>query len=212
MQVAANTHTPAEPPPPPRADGALLADGAALQPMPANLPFSRSYWAMPGRLLAGCYPGDIDREEATIKLSGLLRCGVSHIVNLMEEYELDFLGRLFVDYRPLAEELAAQQGRALTCLRRPIPDMSVPSVEAMRGTLDLLDAIIKGGGVVYLHCLAGIGRTGTVVGCHLVRHGLSGSAALARLRELTRHRSDVFWPTPQTAAQREFVLRWLPGQ
>ena len=39
---------------------------------------------------------------------------------------------------------------------------------------------------IYLHCQAGIGRTGTVVGCYLVRHGLSGRAALSHLNELRR--------------------------
>ena len=32
---------------------------------------------------------------------------------------------------------------------------------------------------VYVHCWGGIGRTGTVVGCWLVRHGMTGDEALA---------------------------------
>jgi hypothetical protein len=158
--------------------------------------------------LAGCYPGDLDPEEAASKLGGLLRCGVTHVVNLMEEPEHDFFGRWFADYRPALEQLAAQQNRRVTCLRRAIPDMMVPPPDEMRATLDFLDATIQSGGVVYLHCLAGKGRTGTVVGCHLVRHGLTGEQALARLHDLTSHRADVFWPTPQTTLQRDFVLHW----
>jgi len=51
-----------------------------------------------------------------------------------------------------------------------------------------------------------------VMGCYLVRHGLSGDQALARLQDLTLHRADVFWPIPQTAFQREFVRNWCKGQ
>jgi len=177
-----------------------------------EIPFSRSYWVRPGRLLAGCYPGDIDPDEATSKLGGLLRCGVTHAVNLMEEHEHDFYGRLFADYRPALEQLATHKHRRVTCLRCGIPDMTVPPPERMRVILDLLDATIQAGGVVYVHCLAGKGRTGTVMGCYLVRHGLSGEQALARLQDLTLHRADVFWPTPQTTFQREFVRNWREGE
>ena len=79
-------------------------------------------------------------------------------------------------------------------------------------TLDLLDTTMQAGGVVYVHCLAGKGRTGTVMGCYLVRHGLSGEQALAQLQDLTRHRADAFWPTPQTTLQRDYVLNWREGR
>lgn len=176
-----------------------------------ELPFPRSYWAEPGRLLAGCYPGDVDPVQAGIKLAGLIRCGVTHVVNLMEEHERDVLGRRFVDYRPTLEALASRQGHRVVCERRSIRDMNVPWPDVMRTILDTLDASIGAGGVVYVHCLAGRGRTGTVVGCYLVRHGLTGDQAIERLRALTKHNSDMFWPTPQTAEQREFVRNWSQG-
>ena len=31
---------------------------------------------------------------------------------------------------------------------------------------------------VYVHCRAGIGRTGTVIGCYLAEQGLDGPAAV----------------------------------
>ena len=52
-----------------------------------NKPFERCYWAVKGRLLAGCYPGHEDNEEADLKLAGLLNAGVVTVINLMEEDE-----------------------------------------------------------------------------------------------------------------------------
>lgn len=195
----------------PAAEPTATPIAAGIPSRSPEIPFSRAYWVRPGQLLAGCYPGDIDPDEATSRLGGLLRCGVTHVVNLMEEHEHDFFGRLFADYHLALEQLAAQQARPIACLRRAIPDMAVPSPDKMRLTLDFLDATIQAGGVVYVHCLAGKGRTGTVMGCYLVRHGLTGDQALARLQDLTLHRADAFWPTPQTTLQREFVRNWCPG-
>lgn len=211
MNAASAPHVPHGDRQPTQVGAGSHSAGITPKVVQPELPFSRSYWARPGKLAAGCYPGDIDPDEARAKLSGLLRCGVTHMLNLMEEHEHDLFGRLFVDYTSLMEQLARSHAKRVACLRRPIPDMDVPSPDAMRSTLDLIDATIRSGGVIYMHCLAGKGRTGTVVGCYLVRHGLTGPAALDRLKELTFHRSDVFWPTPQTSAQREFVLGWRPG-
>jgi protein-tyrosine phosphatase len=61
---------------------------------------------------------------------------------------------------------------------------------------------------VYVHCWGGFGRTGTVVGCHLVRHGRSGAAALARLNELRRETPYAAHPSPEREAQRALVRSW----
>ena len=37
------------------------------------LPFERSYWVIPGKLLAGEYPAAADPDEAYRKLDGLAR-------------------------------------------------------------------------------------------------------------------------------------------
>lgn len=180
--------------------------------MTPELPFERSYWVRPGQLLAGGYPGDRNGAQTTAKLSGLLRCGVTHVVNLMEPDELEWLGPFWSDSLPELEQLAAAQGRTVQWVRRPIPDMGVPMPEDLCATLDWIDAALAAGGVVYVHCLAGQGRTGLVIGCYLVRHGLTGPAALPPLQELTRSKAHLFWPTPQVLAQRAFVLNWPVGQ
>ena len=79
-----------------------------------------------------------------------------------------------------------------------------------REILDVIDAGLREGGV-YVHCYRGLGRTGTVVGCWLVRHGLDEGDALARVAELRRELSDAHLPSPQTREQRHVVRKWRRG-
>ena len=62
------------------------------------VPFPRSYWVIPGKLLAGFYPGSKDPKEATTKLTALINSGIRHIINLMEPDERDLPGHRFVPY------------------------------------------------------------------------------------------------------------------
>jgi protein-tyrosine phosphatase len=75
----------------------------------------------------------------------------------------------------------------------------------------MIDQSLAAGEKIYLHCQAGIGRTGTVVGCYLVRHGLTGRAALQRLNDL-RHRLPFPFLSPETEDQRQFVLHWSENE
>jgi hypothetical protein len=177
------------------------------------IPYSRSYWAEPSRLLAGCYPGDSNPATAQQKLKSLVVCGVGLVINLMHADEVNHDGQPFVDYRPALKEIAREAGRSVCCERLPIRDNDVPSVAHMRKILDMIDQANAPGEVVYVHCWGGKGRTGTVVGCYLARHGLAvGDAALRRLKELTQAGSYNFGPVPQTTAQCDFVREWMPRQ
>jgi protein-tyrosine phosphatase len=92
----------------------------------------------------------------------------------------------------------------------PVPDLSIPlSREQTRAILDTIDREIEAGGTVYLHCWGGVGRTGTIVGCWLVRHGMNPEEALARVAELWSTRPGSEWSSsPQTAEQFDYVREW----
>ena len=116
-------------------------------PICPNPPFSRSYWAVPGQILAGFYPGDRDASVARNKLNALLNCGVTHFCSLMEAGEKDHAGRAFEDYRPGLMELAMQRGKMFPLMSYPIRDVSVPTVPHMVAALDSLDAALAEGAV-----------------------------------------------------------------
>lgn len=165
--------------------------------LPAH-PIPNSYWVRPGRFLAGGYPGDLADDAARDKVRRLLGCGVDFFLDLTEAGELN-------PYMPLALEEAA--GRPITYRRMPIGDFSVPTPAEMAAILDTIAAALTTGHLVYLHCWGGSGRTGTVVGCYLVRQGMAGEEAL---REIARLREGVSSPrrSPETAEQCDFVRGW----
>ena len=80
----------------------------------------------------------------------------------------------------------------------------------MATILDAIDDALDSGDTVYVHCWGGIGRTGTVVGCWLVRHGCTGEEALAQVAEwwMGMAKASPYRSSPETYEQRQYVLGW----
>ncbi len=167
-------------------------------------PILDSYWVVPGKLMAGIHPGVSYIEQPAQLLGKLLAAGVTTFVDLTEPHAHD-------PYEKQATRLAERLGKPITYYRFPILDMGVPEPAQMRTILDTLDQAIEAGSTVYVHCLAGLGRTGTVVGCYLVRHGLSGPAALKEINRLRQATFSKDLESPIRQSQIEMVRRWPVG-
>jgi protein-tyrosine phosphatase len=177
------------------------------------IPFDRSYWVVPGRLLAGVYPSSDNQAEATDKLQRLLEVGVRHIINLTEPVEKNWKGVPLSDYEPELKTLATQQNLQIVCRRHLIRDLDVPSIATMKIILNEIDEAIQASMTAYLHCWGGRGRTGLVVGCFLARHRMMmGESALKMIRYLRRTDAKADTEAPETLAQLEFVRTWIGGQ
>lgn len=170
-----------------------------------STPIPNSYWVQPGRLLAGEYPGSMSRADAMERVQRLLAAGITSFIDLTEQGELP-------EYDTLLPDLTE---RRVHYRRLAILDHSLPDSPAhMARILDLIDSELAAGQLVYVHCRAGIGRTGTAVGCHLVRSGLSNDDAYDRLQVLWKQCArSRRWPSiPETSEQVDFVLRWREPQ
>jgi ADP-ribosyl-[dinitrogen reductase] hydrolase len=111
-------------------------------------------------------------------------------------------------YHGLLHKLTEQ---AIRHRRWPITDHGVPeSPRRMSEIQDYLDKELRAGQCVYVHCRAGIGRTGTTIACYLIRTGLSNDAALDRLQDLWRFcaRSRNWARVPETEEQLAYVREW----
>ena len=180
------------------------------------VPFNQAYWVVPDRFMAGCYPGtehSADSVASQDKLRGLLEHGIRHIINLMEPAEVNSKGNPFVPYEDPMSAIARAMGCNVKFDRRPIRDYGIPTPKAMKKLLDIIDLSIENNQPVYLHCLGGLGRTGTVVGCYLARHGSdSGQKVLDIIRALRRNTATHHLASPETAQQIELVCSWRQGE
>jgi protein-tyrosine phosphatase len=113
-------------------------------------------------------------------------------------------------YLPFLQDEASKLARQVSHQRFSFLDFDVPTPQKMIAALDAIDLALAGDHKVYLHCVGGIGRTGTTVGCWLVRHGMKPSAALHRLDELyrTAAQSLIVPQSPESDAQVAFILNW----
>lgn len=168
-------------------------------------PLPNTYWVHPGTLLAGEYPGDRQAARARARCTALVQAGLTFFMDLTEAGEL-------LPYAHLLAASAAEHGMRVTHRRLSIRDMAVPTPAHMADILHTLAHALAAGERVYVHCWGGIGRTGTVVACHLIERGLTPEQALAQVQTgwqgMAKHRP---WQTsPETPAQKDFVRAWPP--
>ena len=172
------------------------------------LPFERSYWIIPGKLLAGEYPASANETEAHEKLDGLKRVGIKTVINLTEENEHNKYGEKLFDYSSYFTSLKIEVHRM------PIKDISVPAKDEMDEIIELIDKSLNKDKPVYFHCWGGVGRTGTVLGCYLLHKNMtSRENVFDYIQYLKRTTSISNRKSPETEEQREFILNYsLPGK
>jgi len=165
-------------------------------------PDPNTYGVVRGKLLAGEYPGAIDSEGARRKLRRFLEAGVRHFIDLTEAGEL----------KPYAELLAEEAGSIATSYERiPIRDVSVPKEpQTVARVISAIDRAIVEGGITFVHCWGGVGRTGLAVACWLQEQGRTPDEALAELSKkwCTSAKSERKPSSPETPEQVKWVKEW----
>ena len=187
----------------------------------ASKVIKNSYWVIPGEIMAGPFPGSSEDFNAKLRVRSLFDTGIRAFINLQEEGEMvardakynenywDFF-RLFLKNSG-EEEI---EGGAIR--RFSIPDKNVPSVELMKKILDEIDMLHAKKIPIYIHCWGGIGRTATVVGCWMMRHGIATRSTVLdeifTLRQIGVDPAYLGLRSPETDEQERFVLAWQRGE
>ncbi len=135
---------------------------------------------------------DLETDFAALKAER-----VDVLVNLMEEAEGERYG--------MGEYDAVARQAALKVRRYPMVDVKVPSDPATFAALvGELYTDLQAGNTVVVHCLGGLGRSGTLAACLLIRAGLGAQAAM----DLTR----TCRPGAIEGGQSEFVRQYAKPQ
>jgi protein-tyrosine phosphatase/nicotinamidase-related amidase len=146
----------------------------------------------PGRLGLTICPGRRDRGRVLADdLAALKAAGTELLVCMVPDDELRWAG---------AEALPdAAEAAGLRFVHAPVLDQGVPTPEHAAALVADVDAALRAGDDVVVHCMGGLGRSGTLAACVLVAHGLAPDAAIAAVRRARGPRAV------ESARQEHFV-------
>jgi hypothetical protein len=167
-------------------------------------PISESYWVEPGHFLAGEHPAKFDEEQTRRRVDALIEAGIVTFIDLTQANET-------FPYTHILAEQAKVYGVKTDRYRFPIGDFGLPTAQVMNAILDKIDQSLRDKRKIYLHCWGGIGRTGTTVGCYLVRQGKTAEAALDQVSAWWRGvPKSLYHPySPETQDQVNFIRTWM---
>jgi protein-tyrosine phosphatase len=151
------------------------------------------YWIdgrWPGKLAVAARPrgGDWLRDD----IASWKRMGIDTVLSLLtadEERDLD-----------LRDEAGEAKKQGIEFASFPIPDRQVPRSEAKWSeVLERMSRTLLDGKNVLVHCRQGIGRSGLVAACLLVKNGMSPGAAVESVS------AGRGLSVPETAEQRDWI-------
>jgi len=118
-------------------------------------------WLVEHKLAALSYP------ESKDAFTLLWKMGIRDLINLAEE--------------PLPGEMLNEVGLLIEHI--PVVDFTAPTLQQVEQALAMIRFCLDRNMPVGVHCLAGLGRTGTILACYLVGEGISADQAITTIRK-----------------------------
>lgn len=156
------------------------------------------------QLFGGQHPSSLDKKGRAILFDEFIQLGITASICLLEAHELQ---RFFSYKDKFLEKTPNAQW-----LHYPIVDMSIPSPELMTQILDRIDTLVAANEKIYVHCLGGHGRTGTVIGCWLKRQGYHNQEIYLKLAQWRVKTLFGTTASPQRAEQIFMINHWQKEQ
>ncbi len=117
------------------------------------------WWAIPQKLAGMAQP-----ESLELKL--IHELGIRTVISLLN--------------KPLVESFYVDAG--FNYLSSPIQDGHPPSLKQAKEIVDFIGESLRRNQPVAVHCVAGWGRTGTILACYLISEGKSPREAIDSIR------------------------------
>lgn len=175
-------------------------EGMPRNPDPLRVDWLPDEFTAPGMLGITIAPGRCGRSaidknrvysrDIAADYTRLRALGVSAVVCLQELHEGSYV----------RDGFGASRATGIERLHLPIRDGGIPaSPRALAGLLGWISETLDGGARIVVHCAAGLGRSGLVVGCWLRSQGVPIDRALRVLHEVRGPHC------PETEEQRRFI-------
>ncbi|TGK82372.1 isochorismatase family protein [Leptospira noumeaensis] len=128
-------------------------------------------------------PGRKDRARVLADdLNTIKKEGISHVLSLITEQEYSQYG--VSDLKSELNQNGIEQKQV------PILDQRVPSLTQMKEMVEWMDQALVNQHRVLIHCVGGLGRSGTVAAAYLIwKHGLDSESAIQKVRESRSERA-----------------------
>jgi atypical dual specificity phosphatase len=139
-------------------------------------------WLFESKLAAMPYP---ESEDA---FTLLFQIGIRALLNLSE----------------VAHPFEAPNILGMLTRHIPVADYTAPTLQQVQEAVAMISSCLDRDMPVAVHCMAGLGRTGTILACYLVRMGMSANNTIIAIREW---RPGSIETSEQEAVVYEFALR-----
>ncbi len=96
-------------------------------------------------------------------------------------YEMGIRAVLTLSELSLSFETPARIGMLTRHI--PVPDFTAPTLQQVEEAVAMISSCLENHMPVAVHCMAGLGRTGTILACYLVAMEMSANNAIIVIRE-----------------------------